>query len=528
MEQQQTAVDKDTVTADHFMNDIDDCMDERCHTDHEMDDHHQLQQIVTHPSTVAIKEHTIVESICNTEVFQPPPLPQFQINQRVDCLYKVDAAIATSSLQWYDAIIRKMKLEHTTTTTTSTGSLPQQQPLSSQPTLKWMYLIHYQGWNSRYDQWCTEDTIRSSSRTSNSGTSSTTRNLTGQNTLDSDVQPPQQESLDVESLNTKESTRKRSRSTSPVLPTTKTDSSRRAKRPEHTVVPKICTYSDFCQLPITLQIVLFEEQERITGVGSNKQSILLHHLPGPVPIRKVLQHFIKKKVKEIRKLAVHKQHEKATDPESVAITEHNKIANNNATTIDKGKSISNNVSKKKDYTRFNNGHVLTEEIVRRFGRSLQELFEQALPTCLLYPQEQSQYTNTVLPMLQEQVTEPQHGGGDFVTTATIANDKQDTEKKALIDIYGCEYLLRLFVRLPMILEGTMQFTTTMTKKNSSPTLSTDAVVLSSPYVLGPLLSDLLVVLQKNRTTLFPTKHSYYRATTTAGLPIRPNHGPSTA
>lgn len=512
-----------TSNVDHRMKDVNKNID-----DDDIDEKNKPQE--EYPTTATTTDVAAVEEPV-VEVFQQPPLPKFQINQRVDCLYKTDTncTVATSSPQWYDAIIRKMKLDATPTT----DGTSQQSPL-----LKWLYFIHYQGWNSRYDQWCTEDAIRISSRCS----TNITRPLTGDS---NDTEQQHLQQRDVESFNRgtasspkgikANNSKKRSRSNSPVPPSGVSDSIRRAKRPtKHptisndtstaarhttTAVPAICTYTDFCQLPMTLQIILYEEKERIVGVGMDKQSLLLHQLPGPVPIRKVIQHFVKRKIKEIRKMTIQQpKQEMANDPESIIADSENKLATKSTALTDHGKIASNNGSKRKDIKKNHSNYVLTEDIVRRFGRSLQELFEQALPKCLLYPQERSQYINKVLPMIQESLKSSNDDGNDNTTSIPTA-EQTKKEKMALIDIYGCEYLLRLYVRLPMILEATMLYTTTRittttTTKGTTTSISNDAITLSSPHVLGPLLSELLVVLQKNRTTLFPTKNNYYRSTGT--------------
>jgi hypothetical protein len=64
------------------------------------------------------------------------------------------------------------------------------------------------------------------------------------------------------------------------------------------------------------------------------------------------------------------------------------------------------------------------------------------------------------------------------------------------DLYGCEYLLRLYVRLPVLLQASMLQNSQEDNRQKLSVWSLD------PTVVGPLLSDLLVLLQKNRSTLF--------------------------
>ena len=101
-----------------------------------------------------------------------------------------------------------------------------------------------------------------------------------------------------------------------------------------------------------------------------------------------------------------------------------------------------------------------------FCEGLQQLLESALPVCLLYPQEQPQYQHLLL-QLQKQ-----------------------TQKSTLAQVYGCEYLLRLLVRLPYLLAA------------QSPTQ------LELGKNVGPLLANLIVLLQTNRQACFKSSTSY--------------------
>ena len=51
--------------------------------------------------------------------------------------------------------------------------------------------------------------------------------------------------------------------------------------------PLALVYQDYCELPFTLKTVLVEEYERITSTRLR----LVHALPAPVPVSKVLQPF---------------------------------------------------------------------------------------------------------------------------------------------------------------------------------------------------------------------------------------------
>lgn len=99
------------------------------------------------------------------------------------------------------------------------------------------------------------------------------------------------------------------------------------------------------------------------------------------------------------------------------------------------------------------------EGIRRFCESLALLFDDALPVCLLYREERPQYES-------------------------LQTD-DSLRLKRPCEIYGSTFLLRLLQRLPLLLRA-------------EPRTEMDA--------LGPLIADLVVLLQKNRQACF--KDSY--------------------
>ena len=171
-------------------------------------------------------------------------------------------------------------------------------------------------------------------------------------------------------------------------------------------------YQQYCELPFTLKTILVEECEKITRKGYDSPhgydcelSAIpprsVHQLPAPVTIKQVLQHYQKKR---------------------------------GGSSEDEEK----------------------QQQVRRFCDGLGKLFEDALPFCLLYPQERPQYES-------------------------ILRD-ETLKDKSLCEIYGCEMLLRLMVRLPVLLQAEPKRETSLS--------------------MGPLLADLIVLLQKNKQACF--------------------------
>jgi mortality factor 4-like protein 1 len=287
-------------------------------------------------------------------VVTPPP---FQVDEKVYC---------KDNERYYEAIIRKSRYDSNN---------------------KWSFLVHYTGWNDRWDRWMEGDCILKD---------------TAENRGIVQNRKEEQENAVAGEANNNTSGQKRSRGTSTDAASRSGSSRKRLTTVRNNVAADTCgdVYADYCELPFTLKTVLIDEYERLRR--------LVHVLPAPVPVRKVLNHFAKKKIKACK---------------------------NGETT------------------------QLSTEQIQDFVQGLTQLFQEALPVCLLYPQERLQYASL--------------------------KDSGDNSKE-LVDVYGCEFLLRLFVRLPILLQQTP-------RKEFS----------HAATVIGPLLTDLLVLLQKNRQTLFP-------------------------
>jgi hypothetical protein len=97
--------------------------------------------------------------------------------------------------------------------------------------------------------------------------------------------------------------------------------------------------------------------------------------------------------------------------------------------------------------------------VRKFAEGLSSLFDDCLPKILLYPEERPQYE--------------------------AMQQNEDLKLKRPCEIYGSTYLLRLMVRLPILLR---------------------AEPPQEMISMGPMIADLIVLLQKNRQACFTTKY----------------------
>lgn len=304
------------------------------------------------------------------------PRPPFQVDQRVY------AADKENKEAFYEAVIRKVRIvSHD----------------------EWAFLVHYQGWNARWDRWVSSDWLLPDTPENRHKYQQTQQN--------------EEKSLPVENKVAKKRKAQTEQSSSTRRRFSATSCSRSVD---------LYLYSDYCELPFTLKTVLVDEYEKITRCGwdskdrrdspmkYSKPARMVHCLPATVPVRKVLNHFRKKKLKALANLT-----------------------SENAAPCGP-----------------------TAEDIQSFCDQLGQLFQNALPTLLLYPEERPQFEEL---------------------KKTVPDDT------LWMDLFGCEYLLRLYVRLPALLQ---------LEKHS---------IETTRYIVGPLLTELLVLMQKNRQVLFSNK-----------------------
>ena len=290
--------------------------------------------------------------------------PKYRIDERVFCKEKTNM---------YEAVIRKTAFKDG----------------------KWTYLVHFAGWNTRWDRWVEDHELCEPTEE-----------------LRKEAAAAAREGKQVKKV--KQTDRKRKKRDGDV-----TSGKNLGKR--HAEIP---SWEEYCELPFTLKTILIDEKDRIMRVsfrgpkagvdtdfdpGQWRTARDVHNLPATVPIKSVLNFYVKMKRKE------------ATTAEAA---------------------------------------IHAEESARAFTKGLAMLFEEALPVCLLYHPERAQYLS--------------------ICSSPTTKDLRKTE------IYGCEYLLRFFVRLPVILN--------------------DSVNTTSRLITGQHIVDLIILLQRNRSTCFKAKY----------------------
>ena len=289
--------------------------------------------------------------------------PKYNVDQRVFC---------QEGKKLYEAVIRKTSFKDG----------------------KWSYLVHFLGWNTRWDKWV----------------------------IDSELQQPTEELRQQAAAMAEEGKAKKIKQTADRKRKRKDgDGDRRSKQRSDGV---LLSWEEYCELPFTLKTVLIDEKDRIMRVSFNgpragvdtdfepgqwRTARDVHILPASVTIKSVLNHYVKMKRKE------------ATTPEAA---------------------------------------VLAEKSAKCFVEGLANLFDEALPVCLLYHPERAQYL-------------------------AIASDPA-TKSLRKTEIYSCEFLLRLFTRLPVLLK--------------------DVGDASRRRETGQHIMDLIILLQMNRSACFKGKY----------------------
>jgi mortality factor 4-like protein 1 len=267
---------------------------------------------------------------------------------------------------------------------------------------KWTYLVHFAGWNTRWDQWVGDSALREP-------TEELRLQAAAQEEKAKKEEKPKKEEAKAKKVNLADRKRKKGDS----------EGDDRGKRRYESG----SSWEDYCELPFTLKTILVDEKDRVMRVSFNgpnagvdtdfepghwRTARDVHNLPASVTIKTVMNHYVKMKRKEAA-------------PEKAA---------------------------------------LVEKKAKSFVEGLSKLFEEALPVCLLYHPERAQYI--------------------------AVNSDPATKSLRETEIYGCEFLLRLFVRLPGLLEHLGDTT--------------------SRREMGQHLTDLIILLQKNRSACFKCKY----------------------
>jgi MRG len=356
---------------------------------------------------------------------------------------------------------------------------------------QWEFLVHFVGWHARYDKWMRPGDLvvdTPEARAANEArmppppgapqtlSSSSSRKRKKDRAVELAAEGGAADAVTNEQggsadSNTRAKAHKRSSTTA--VPTT---AASRGSLP----------FEEYCELPLTLKTVLWDEWERLNPrdylfhnpdnnnnheengattapaagvVRTRLPTRVVHDLPSKATVRYVVSHFGKTATQKCRESNHQIEGSGPAAPSNGGSGTHPSGA--------------------------------TPDQIQEFCTGLLQLFETALPICLLYPQERPQYEA----LLAEHRRKRSEDGRS-----------EASPPLQLSAVYGCEHLLRLLVRLPVLLQGESQPNSSNTSTSNSKRPVGGGQQPRHKW-MGPLLSELVLLLQKNRSQIF-SKSSY--------------------
>jgi len=346
-------------------------------------------------------------------------LPSFKPNDRVYAGETGDIYLATITLLAY----------HNSTNQTSKSG-------------HWKYLVHFNGWNSRHDKWLSEEHIYPDNEAS--------QNMAEQSKLKArDIEKKRKEK---KTLAEKEKKRKHERRQS----SDAAIKGRTAKGTQRRHSQKSLTMQECCALPISLQIIIVDEQSEVTRLGKltvtgydamssdTAPARKVHDLPASITVKLILKEFAKSSIKS-------KQAE----------------------------------SKGIDSTSTHGKSSKLELRYKSFASDTIRLFDAMLPKCLLYSYEQGQYSK--------------------LCEKKEAKGASDSEL-SMSEVYSGEFLLRMLARLPYILSAIDTTSECQGDDNRGVFARWRAAYENEGESSAELMAELVVFLQQNRDKIFKGKY----------------------
>jgi len=332
--------------------------------------------------------------------------------------------------------------------------------------MRWKYLVHFNGWNSRYDQWMTEEKVFPDNEHYRAMAENS------QEQLQEIEQNRKEKKAHAEKEKKKNVDRRQSHSS-----TSQTEESlkkKRARPPKEQCAMKM---KESCELPITLKLVLVEEQSFINRLGKTSAftgfdrvsaedlvpARKIHDLPATIPVQRILKQFAKSTIKS-------KKQSQTKDEAATSI---------------------------------NVDYEILQKRYKDFASHLSNLFDSILPKFLLYEFEREQYLSLC--------------NNNNTNKGPEADGAATESETSMSNVYSGEFLLRMIVRLPFILSA-MEATTKVNKSgslvNENGDTSTQNDLFADWYAkymeegeeVAETFSELVVFLQKNRDQIFKGKY----------------------
>ena len=381
--------------------------------------------------------------------------PKYHAQQKVLCRDTNNATSDDTSAPLYEAVIRKSELKYVDPTTNkilpnrkrgrgrgrvgaaAVHALDQNNNgVGSGILQEWCHHIHFNGWNSRWDRWVTE-----------------------QDLFDDTIENRKRVGENSGKLKQKEDTKKRKRGAA----TTTENGAECSSSPLHRNLQLI---TRACELPFTLQTVLCDDRDKIIvkvypppiltapGCSSKKEQkniTMLHVIPAQLSIVDLMGQYIQTKKQE--------------DLEAFA-NYHRRLqrdSSGNSSCSDGGGGDGSSID-----------DILTKEDLKmnkkkrkEFALSILALVDASLPLFLLYAEERDQFTKLMAQFSKESFDQ--------------------TRKRQPSHLYPAEFLLRLFLKIPFLLSE-------FDAKKNNPT----SILLSDEKAqdFARFLSELIVFIQK--------------------------------
>jgi len=371
---------------------------------------------------------------------------------------------------------------------------------------EWKYFVHYQGWNARYDHWTDgtdlrpdnpvvraearrrhdeaaekerERKARQKEKREQQKSSSLAAARSRKKSVDSsggDVVVSDDAAADGNAT-PKSGKRRRVASPTPSKKSKQGGGSR-----GKTASPPSAEYVQYalkacCALPFTLRTILVDDKAKITRLGryvasgyDDVRSIpnwtpprMVHALPSALPVKSLLMQFWKEKKKSIKDKAKAAVKRMAKNKETEEGSDYSDLEADGIAGIKERQT-----SEEKKW--------------RNFLQGLLDLFDDALAPFLLYTQERTHYLAATM---DPDILRVEGGGNE-------GEDAASPKARKPSDVYGAEYLLRFFVKLPQIVASS----------------SMDSIFPDQAHLtrFADCMSDLIVHLQENKSICFKGRY----------------------
>lgn len=327
---------------------------------------------------------------------------------------------------------------------------------------KLKYLVHFMGWNSRYDVWHTEDKLLPDTEE--------TRSAAQQVQLQLKELKDRKKKKNLPPKQSKKNKKIKSEKVNGVI---HRDSVEQKSPSYHERISKEChTLLDSCKLPVGLQNVLVQEYLYFSPLQGRQNNLNMadsknrqHELPACIHVQRILHKFAKVSIREKKRVYCAKMDSSVVK-----------------------KEIS-----------------FMKQMYNDFVSDMCLLFDAALPKFFLYNFEREQYHRLLRPLENvpdEEPLEKETNHHDDV----ISGSSTVRENASMSQVYSGEYLLRMITRLPFILSSIKRDAANKEYSSMSILLKWKIAYRSQLNHLAKLISELVRFLDRYKSQMFKGKY----------------------